>query len=74
MKHIEHKPVVLLGKDLWGGFLDWMKEGPMKQQLMNESDFDFINLVDSVDEVLEILKPGIHGFREQADKGATLKK
>lgn len=63
--HIESRPVLLLGKDMWSGFLDWMEAQPLQRGLMNSFDMDALQLVDSVDEIMDILKPNIVTFRER---------
>jgi len=64
VEHITPKPVVLLGKDMWSGFIDWMKAEPLKRQLMNASDFDHLIIVDSVEEIMDHLKPQIEIFKK----------
>jgi uncharacterized protein (TIGR00730 family) len=64
VEHMQARPVILLGKDMWGGFLDWLKEVPLEQNLMNASDFDQIILVDSVEEVMQHLAPEIEKFKK----------
>ncbi len=68
--HIESRPVLLLGKDMWSGFLDWMREQPMKRGLMNTFDMDQLQLVDSVDEIVTILRPSILEFRARHASGS----
>lgn len=64
VEHMNPRPVILLGKDMWGGFLEWLKAVPLKQNLMNASDFEQIILVDSVDEVMACLAPEIEKFKK----------
>ena len=59
--HIYPRPVILVGK-MWAGLLDWMKSEVLKKHLINNSDFDNINIVENADEVLKILKPLIDEF------------
>lgn len=66
--HIESRPVLLLGKDMWSGFLDWMRDQPLKRGLMNSFDMDALQLVDSVDEIMDILRPNMASFRKREDQ------
>ena len=59
--HIYPRPVILVGK-MWEGLLDWMRSEVLKKHLINNSDFDNINIVEDADEVLKILKPLIDEF------------
>jgi uncharacterized protein (TIGR00730 family) len=63
--HLPPRPVLLLGKDMWSGFLSWLEQEPLRRNLMNKSDFDQIVLVNSVDEVMKILNPAIQFFKDQ---------
>ena len=49
-------PIILVGKDYWKGLLDWIKETLAdKFKTVSREDLNLINLVDSEDEVVEIL-------------------
>jgi len=59
--HITPRPIILLG-DMWGGLVNWMKEEPLKHNLMNKADFNNIKTVQNTNEVIIILKPHIEKF------------
>lgn len=61
--HIQSKPLILIGRDMWSGFLDWMKKEPLGRKLMNESDFSYLIIADTVDEVMQYLDPKITEFQ-----------
>jgi uncharacterized protein (TIGR00730 family) len=65
VKHIEPRPFLLYGKDMWQGLMDWIEKEPLGRQLISQSDFDSIRIVDSVEEVLAILKPEIDEFHRR---------
>ena len=49
-------PIILVGKDFWGGLVDWIKETLLKSHgNISPDDLELINLVDTEDEVIEIL-------------------
>ena len=49
-------PIILVGKDFWGGLVDWIKETLLKSHgNISPDDLDLINLVDTEGEVIEIL-------------------
>lgn len=64
VEHIKPLPVVFLGGEFWNGLLDWMKEMPLANGLMSQSDFDRIKVCDTAKEVLEFLQPEIDQFYE----------
>lgn len=53
---IEKFPIILIGTEFWSGLLDWIKD-TLLQKFGNISakDLDLIHLVDTEDEVIEIL-------------------
>ncbi|MCB0456169.1 MAG: TIGR00730 family Rossman fold protein [Flavobacteriaceae bacterium] len=52
---IDRFPIILVGSDFWGGLLDWIKNTLIKEGNISPEDIHLINLVDTEDEVLEIL-------------------
>lgn len=55
VKHATPRPIILLEKKYWEGLIDWMKTVPLKRSLVGEKDFSFIHIVDTPEEVFEIL-------------------
>lgn len=49
-------PIVLVGKDFWGSFIEWVKTDMLANGYISESDFKIFSLVDSADEAFEIVK------------------
>jgi len=52
---IETFPIILVGKEFWGGLFDWVKTTLLDAGNISAKDLDLIHLVDSADEVLEVL-------------------
>lgn len=65
--HMERKPIILLGNDFWNGFLQWLKDKPLKNNLMSAEDFDHIIVVETPAEILELLRPEIATFRANVE-------
>ncbi|SMF55587.1 LOG family protein [Pseudobacteriovorax antillogorgiicola] len=59
--HIAPRPIVLMG-DMWKGLMDWLEQFPVKNKLMDQSDFDRLVFASSSEEVLKILQPSIDEF------------
>ncbi len=55
VKHLPARPIVLMDRDYWSGLIDWMKEVPLKRGLISSHDFDNISVVDSPEDVFEII-------------------
>lgn len=55
-KKIDRVPVILMGKDFWGGLMDWIKETMLEKYInISPKDLDLIHLTDEVDEVVKII-------------------
>lgn len=47
-------PIVMVGKDYWGGLLDWIKQSVLEtENNINKEDLDIFTLVDTVDEAVK---------------------
>lgn len=61
--HMEVKPIILMDKEFWGGFISWMKDYPLSRSLMGTTDFDVIKVVDTPEEVFELVSSHHRAFR-----------
>ncbi|WP_299765429.1 TIGR00730 family Rossman fold protein [uncultured Dokdonia sp.] len=53
---IQKFPIILVGKDFWGGLLEWVKTTLLDRfGNISPKDIDLIHLVDTPDEVIEVL-------------------
>ncbi|AXO79686.1 TIGR00730 family Rossman fold protein [Olleya aquimaris] len=53
---IEKFPIILVGTDFWSGLMDWVKSTLLdKFANISEGDLDLIHLVDTAEEVVDIL-------------------
>ncbi|MCC8358801.1 MULTISPECIES: LOG family protein [Salinimicrobium] len=53
---IDKFPIILVGRDFWGGLIDWVRSTLLDNfQNISSGDIDIIQVVDSADEVIEIL-------------------
>ena len=49
-------PIVLVGKDFWGGLIDWLRAIVLeKEKNVSESDFELFHLVDDPQEAVDII-------------------
>jgi uncharacterized protein (TIGR00730 family) len=56
-KKISPVPIILVGKDYWGGLLDWIKSTMLhKEHNINAVDLDLFHITDDPDEVVKIIK------------------
>ncbi len=54
-KKIGRFPIVLYGKDYWGGMIDWLKEVVLKEKNINVEDLNLFNLVDDESEAVKVI-------------------
>lgn len=53
---IDKFPIILVGSEFWGGLVDWIKTTLLDSfNNISEADIDLVQVVDTEDEVLEIL-------------------
>jgi hypothetical protein len=55
-KKIEKFPIILVGTDFWSGIMDWVKETLLEKfETISATDLDLIHLVDTEEEVIDVL-------------------
>ena len=64
VNHISERPIILVG-EMWNGLISWIKSEPLKNDLIDRSDFKNIKIVQNVDEVILFLKPYIDRFYDE---------
>jgi uncharacterized protein (TIGR00730 family) len=64
---VEHFPVVLFGKDYWGGLLKWTRDKPLYEEKISPEDLDLLTVTDSVDEVCRVI---VKSHRDRAEREA----
>lgn len=52
---IAHFPIILVGKEYWGGLLDWVKNTMLTNGYISPEDLDLINLVDTASEAVSVI-------------------
>lgn len=53
---IDKFPIILVGREFWGGLIDWVRTTLLDSfQNISAGDIDLIQVVDTADEVIEIL-------------------
>jgi uncharacterized protein (TIGR00730 family) len=52
-KKVAAFPVILVGKEYWGGLIEWIKSSVlMKEKNINEIDLELLSLVDNAEEAV----------------------
>jgi uncharacterized protein (TIGR00730 family) len=52
---VEHFPVVLYGKDYWGGLLGWIREKPLYEEKVSPEDLDLLTITNDVEEACQAI-------------------
>lgn len=68
VKHATPRPIVLLERAFWEGVFNWMKEVPLGRGLVGEKDFGVIHIVDTPEEVFEIISKHHQEYRLRASQ------
>ena len=51
-----HMPIILFGKDFWSGLMYWIETVMVDRGVINKEEVNLLRLVDSVDEVMDIIE------------------
>jgi uncharacterized protein (TIGR00730 family) len=63
LKLISSRPLIFWGSEMWGDLVNWMKQKQLNNGLVSESDFGFIHIVDTTEEVVQIIKEHHEKFK-----------
>ena len=55
-KRIKSFPVVLMGSEYWSGLMDWLKDTMLREDKITPEDFDIIQIIDDVEEVVNYIR------------------
>lgn len=56
LRTVEPRPFILLGREFWGGLIEWMQNVPAEMRLLDQKDLDQAHIVDTPEEALAILE------------------
>jgi uncharacterized protein (TIGR00730 family) len=62
-KKIDTFPIILVGSDFWGGIWEWVKTTMLEAGNISAADLNLVHLVDTPDEVIEILNNFYENYR-----------
>ena len=48
-------PIILVGSDFWGGFLDWLKDRLVGEKMVDPADIDLMRVLDDPDAIVEAI-------------------
>lgn len=54
-KKIHQFPIILMGKDYWGGLVDWIKKRMVAEKTIDAKDLELFHLTDNPDEATSII-------------------
>ena len=68
---VEAYPIILFGKDYWGGLVDWVKQVLLAQRMIADPDLLLLHCTDSPAEAVEIVvrsQDALSRMREEYDE------
>jgi hypothetical protein len=60
---IEHFPIVLYGREFWGGMLDWIERMLIDSGKIGALDRQLVQITDDIDEIVDII---VESFEDEA--------
>lgn len=67
VKHLPPRPIVLMDRSYWEGLIDWMREITLERGLVSAKDFNVIKIVDTPQEVYEVIVEDFREFQKKKD-------
>lgn len=55
LRTVEPRPFILLGREFWGGLIEWMQSVPAEMRLLDQKDLDQAHVVDTPEEALALI-------------------
>lgn len=68
VKHVNPMPIIVVG-EMWEKLMDWVKEYPLKDGLISPEDTDFVYVVKSNKEAIEIIEAEKEAFEKGEHQG-----
>src|SRR5689334_10450933 len=70
-------PIILVGSDFWGGFLDWLKDRLVGEKMVDPADIELMRVLDDPDAIVEAIfdfyeNRGFQPSREEREKMLNL--
>lgn len=70
--HMPKRPLILVGSEFWKGLIIWMRDVVSKEKLVSLGDLDFISIVDTPEEAIQIIKADFEKFQTEKLASALL--
>jgi len=72
-------PIILVGSDFWGGFLDWLKDRLVGEKMVDPADIDLMRVLDDPDAIVEAIfdfyeNRGFQPSREEREQMLNLER
>lgn len=68
--HLPDRPIILVDRKFWSGLIDWMNQNQVASGLVSDSEFRWLSIVDTPEEVLEVIKGEHEKFLAKKNKAA----
>ena len=64
---INRFPIILIGKDFWGGLIDWINDRLIDEEMISATDPDLVLVTDSVEEAVDHVVKAHQGHLEKLE-------
>jgi hypothetical protein len=66
-KKVKTIPIILLGQQ-WHGMLNWLREFPLRNKMVDKEDIHLIQLVKNVDEAIKLIDKNRKSIKKRRKK------
>jgi hypothetical protein len=63
-KKVTKFPVVLFGRDYWGGLYDWLKSSVVNGGKISEKDLELLHLTDDIDDAVSVVQNAYQAWED----------
>jgi len=70
VEHVCNMPIILMG-DMWKGFLEWLRENPLKLKMFDEKDYYLLFWAKTPREAMEVINEAYEAYK-MGDKNFCL--
>ena len=63
-KKVTKFPVVLFGRDYWGGLYDWLKSSAVAGGKISEKDLELLHLTDDIDDAVSVVQNAYQAWED----------
>ena len=68
VNHLPEQRIILLGREYWGGLIEWVEKEMLVKKMVSEADMRFVQFVETPEEAAELVRLDFEEFKAQKIK------